>query len=552
VNETRAEEDLSKMANRQSTNRFGIDQVILKTIDWELASRRVLVDVRSDFIYAPHLSNVFRHASAELMDEVKSELSSGRFAPAPPITIEVPKSSRMQVVPRGSRGPTFSRPGGILLPKDRLLYQALADQAAPLIEKNTDRNRSYSHRFLRKSDEMFESSRSSWSRMQSRLNQLSSSKKGYVIKADVANCFASVNQHTLVNHLESIGYPASLKNALDTVLVLNTGDRNSRGLLQGIFPSDLLGNFYMNPVDQALKDLRVRSVRYVDDIYIFVSTVSQAEQIARKLTKTLRDYDLILNESKSKLINSKSLLIEEPDLEKLFSDASDELKGENIDSDYGFQSEWDDSDNDDGDEEETSDLQLSATIVLFNSIDEFPSHVEKIERFCLPLFAAARSNYAVDHVLATFPTRPAMAQIYCSYLSNFLDAKEVRFALQTLFTNAELYYDWQRMWILASLMTPDHSEDEIVAWALKTYKDGQRHEALRAVAAIFTAKHGAFARKKELADEYNISGSIYLQTAVLYGARYFQSAQRRAVLKSWSSQTGTHSLVAKSIEGLAK
>jgi retron-type reverse transcriptase len=123
--------------------------------------------------------------------------------------------------------------------------------------------------------------------MQTRLNNLS--KKGYVIKADVANCFASINQHTLINHLESIGYSATLRNALDTVLVLNTGDRNSRGLLQGIFPSDLLGNVYMNPIDQALKDLGVRSVRYVDDIYIFVSSISHAEEIARKLTKSLRD-----------------------------------------------------------------------------------------------------------------------------------------------------------------------------------------------------------------------------------------------------------------------
>jgi len=539
------------MANRQSSNRFGIDQAILKTIDWNLASRRVLVDVRSDFIYAPHLSNVFRHASADLIEEVKSELNSGRFAPAPPITIDVPKSSRMQVVPRGSRGPTFSRPGGILLPKDRLLYQALADEAAPLVERNTDRTRSYSHRFLRKSDDMFESSRSSWNRMQTRLNKLSGSKKGYVIKADVANCFASVNQHTLINHLESIGYPASLKNALDTVLVLNTGDRNSRGLLQGVFPSDLLGNFYMNPIDQMFKDLGVRSVRYVDDIYIFVSSVAQAEEIARKLTKTLRDYDLTLNESKSKLVNSKSLVIEEPDLEKLFSDASEELKGEHIDSDYGFQSEWDDSDEDE-DKGQASNLELRATIVLFDSIDEFPAHVEKIERFCLPLFAAAGSNYAVDHVLAAFSRRPAMSQIYCSYLSNFLDAKKVRKSLQALLTNAEMYYDWQRMWILASLMTPDTSEDDIVASALRIYRDGQRHEALRAVAAIFTAKHGSFTRKKELADDYNLSGSIYLQTAVLYGARYFQSAQRRAALKSWSSQTGTHSLVAKGIESLTK
>jgi hypothetical protein len=539
------------MANRQSTNRFGIDPAVLNTINWTLATRRILVDVRSDFIYAPHLSNVFRHAADELIAEVKGELNSGKFGLSAPITIEVPKSSRMLVVPKGSRGPTFSRPGSILLPKDRLLYQALADEAAPLIEKNTDRKRSFSHRFLKKSSEMFESSRASWNRMQTKLNKLSASKRGYVIKADVANCFASVNQHTLINHLEAIGYPAPLRNALDAMLVLNTGDRSSRGLLQGIFPSDLLGNFYLNPIDQMFKDLGIRSVRYVDDIYVFVPSIPKAEEIARELTKTLRDYDLILNESKSKLLNSKSLIVEEPDLEKLFSDASDELKDEEIDSDYGFQSEWDDGS--DGDSKSRIDnLELSAYIVLFDSIEEFPMHVEKIERFCLPLFAAAESDYAVAHVMASFSRRPAMSQIYCSYLSNFLETKAVRESLQALLVDAEIYYDWQRMWILASLMTPDTSSDETVSAALKIYRDGNRHEALRAVAAIFAAKHGSFTRQKELTDNYGLSGSTYLQTALLYGARYFQKEARRAAVKSWGGQSPTHSLVAKAIEGLTK
>src|SRR5207245_2123178 len=126
----------------------------------------------------------------------------------------------------------------------------------------------------------------------------------------------------------------------------------------------------------------------------------------------------------------------------------------------------------------------------------------------------------------------------------FLRTKQIRRSLKSFLTDPELYYDWQRMWILAALMTPDTSEDDIVSSALKIYKDGQRHEALRAVAAVFVAKHGTFPRQKELIDSYGASGSTYLQTSVLYGARYFQRATRRAVIKSWSGQSTTHSLVA--------
>jgi hypothetical protein len=539
------------MASRQSSSQFGIDPAVLKTIDWKLGTRRVLADIRSDFIYAPHFSAVFRHAAEDLIAEVKDELKSGRFGPGPPITIDVPKSSRMHVVPRGSRGPTFSRAGSILHPKDRLVYQILGDQAAPLIKKNTNRRRSFSHRILPKDPEMFEASRTSWNRMQTQLNKLGQSKKGYVIKADIANCFASINQHTLMDLLESIGYPATLRNALDTFLVLNTGDRSSRGLLQGIFPSDLFGNFYLNPIDQVFEDLAIRSVRYVDDIYVFVPSLDKAEEITRDLTTKLRDYDLILNESKSKLLHSNSILVEEPDLEKLFANASEELAGDEFDSDYGFQSEWNDDD-DEARGQDAKTLELRATIILFDSITEFPMHVEKIERFCLPLFAAARSDYAVDHVISVFPNRPAMSQIYCSYLSNFLDSEKVCQALLILLTNEELHYDWQRMWILASLMTPDSSDDATVSIGLKIFRDGYRHEALRAVAAIFTAKQGKFTRQKELSDLYGSTGSTYLQTAILYGARYFQAAKRRTAIKSWGGQSSTHMLVAKSVQALTK
>ena len=544
------------MADKRSTNEFGIDAVALNSLNWDLAAKRVLVDIRSDFIYAPHISNVFHHAADDLTTAVTTELKSGRFAPNRPVTIEVPKSSRMQVLPPGSRGPSFSRPGSILLPKDRLLYQVLADNAAPLIEQNTDRQRSFSHRLsISNAPEMFESSRASWNNLQRTLNDLSGAHpKSYVVKADIANCFEMINQHTLINHLDAIGYPSTLKGALDAFLVLVTGDRNSRGLLQGMFPSDLFGNFYLNPIDEHFRDLNIPSARYVDDIYIFVLSLRRAEEVTRLLTAKLRDYDLGLNEYKSKLLRSESLVIEEPDLERLFDDAFNERleqleEDAEIDADYGFQSEWED---DDEEAARESDAELHATEVLFDSIDDFPAHVEKIERFCLPLFAAATSDYAVQYVLENFGARPAMTQIYCAYLAKFSENKEITIALEKALTDDELLYDWQRMWIFAALMRWKKVSDEVIRAALRTYTDGVRHEALRAVAAILAAKHGSFTRQKQLADSYGHTSSTYLQTAVLYAARYFQNALRRASVKSWSAHSQTHAFVAKSISTLRR
>ncbi len=119
------------------------------------------------------------------------------------------------------------------------------------------------------------------------------------------------------------------------------------------------------------------------------------------------------------------MFAEEPDLEELFSDAvqeiSEQLDDADADTDYGFQKDWDDdedSDVDDEEEEGSDDLELKATQALFDSISLFPGHEEAIERFCLPLFTKAESDYAVDYVLGQLSRRPSMAQIYAAYLAS--------------------------------------------------------------------------------------------------------------------------------------
>ena len=127
--------------------------------------------------------------------------------------------------------------------------------------------------------------------------------------------------------LSDRGYPGPLASKLEEILLGYTGERNSRGILQGMYPSDLFGNFYLAPVDQFLKDdLGVPSTRYVDDLYIFLDSIQSSVPVVRKLIPMLRSYDLILNEAKSRILPAKTLLTEEPDLEELFNDAFEEAK----------------------------------------------------------------------------------------------------------------------------------------------------------------------------------------------------------------------------------
>jgi hypothetical protein len=343
--------------------------------------------------------------------------------------------------------------------------------------------------------------------------------------------------------LHDSGYPKALHSRLEALLTAFTGDRSSRGILQGIYPSDLFGNYYLAPIDRFLHEYGAPSARYVDDLYIFVESMDAADRLLRELVPVLRSYDLVLNEAKSSIMPKSALLSEEPDLEALFSAAVEEISAQvdddDFDADYGFQSDWEDQDEDD--DGEKGDLELKATMVLFDSIGEYTGNEENIERFCLPLFSTAGSDYAVEHVVDAFKKRPAMTQIYASYLAKFIDQKEVAtFLLEQVKDDA--LFDWQKMWTLAALLQQPKAGDEAVKEAMAVLKDGDRHEALRAVAAIFVGRFGDHSRRKTLVAYYS-SVTSYIQTAIYFSSRDWPAVERSNAKASWGSHGVLNSLL---------
>jgi hypothetical protein len=543
------------MAKVKPGQPFGLDPEWIQKIDWQQALARVTQDLRSDFVYSPHLSFVYAKAGDQILAQVKKELEDGKFSPGVPMTIEVPKTFRIQVaVPSKRLGPSYSRPGSILLPKDRLLYQALADQAAPIIDVKTDHDRSFSHRLAKgDSPTMFVPTRTCWSKLQkANADYAKQSSVKYILRLDIANFFGSLNQHTLINVLNDVGYPSALSSRLECLLTGYVGERSSRGILQGMCPSDLLGNFYLTPIDQFLKELNVPSARYVDDLYLFVESVDAAEQLLRKLIPELRSYDLVLNEAKSKIMPASALIAEEPDLEKLFNTAVEEISAQieedDFDADYGFQSEWDDADGDEGGDldDDTQELELAATKLLFDSISEYPGYEENIERFCLPLFARSRSGYAVAHVLDAFRKRPSMSQIYAAYLVGFLNDHDVSIFLVDELEDSSLM-DWQKMWVLAALLQAKEEAVGGAKAALDVFQDASRHEALRAAAAIYVGRFGDHGRRKSLRTMYP-SSSPYIQAAIYFSSRTWPTAERLTASNSWGAHSPLNQLLTAAMD----
>lgn len=538
------------MSAKKLDNAFGLSGSTIDAIDWTRVHKRVVHDLRSDFIWAPHMRYLYTNGGEELTSQLKGDLRAGQFNPGVPLTVEVPKSFRIKVGGAAKRlGPSFSRPGSVLPPYDRLFYQALAEAAAPIIDQKIDKARSFSHRLADgDEDAMFKPNRTCWADFQRALrSHADKADCKYILRTDVADYFGSVNQHTLVNELTDGGYPSDLAERLEALLPMYAGQRSSRGLLQGMYPSDLFGAFYLHPVDRFFRDRGIASARYVDDMYVFVASVDEADKVLRSLIPELRTFDLALNEVKSTVIPKTALFSEEPDLEQLFADAVNEVSSqtdeEDADVDYGFQREWDE------DEEQApelnEELELAATEDLFSAVDDFPGHEESIERFCLPIFTKAGSDIAIDHVLDALRKRPSMTQLYAVYLGKFVKEDD---ALQEVLID-ELQepslFDWQKMWIVAALHQVGSGSEEAIGVVATLLADGGRHDALRAVAANFVGRYGDHSRRRALVALYP-SVSDYVKLAMLYSSKTWPRVERTNV-RGWGGHGRLHAVMAKAL-----
>ena len=531
-------------------SKFGIAPAALEKLDFELAIKRILNDVRTDFIIAPHLSCVYVHCKDELIQEVKRLAKSGEFSPSLPITIDVPKKQRIKQVGVKRQPPNFVRPGGILYPRDRLLLQALANIAQPIIESKLNRKICFSQQPASElsTNRMFLSSRDCWSQMQLQLSSLINGNSNIVLRADVASCFQNINQHTLVNSLDGLGFQKEFLKPLESMLTQMSTGRSSRGILQGIYPSDLFGNFYLYPIDRYFTDEGIASIRYVDDIYAFFESHEKADTAIIGLYSELRRLDLSLNEAKTCITTPLGLLTSDPDLDEMFDDAIEEVRAiyianaeDEILTDYGFQSIWSEE-NPTIDNEE---IELKATEMLFDQIQKYNENCEEIERFCLPLFASFGSPYAIDHVLVKLYNTPSMSQIYFSYLSKFITHKNVQQHIFSAITQRKLTFDWEYLWAIGTIVQMPLISDEMVASLLKMCTENY-DDSVKAMAFIAVARHGDVSRQKTVVDALNRIHSPYIRGAILFSARYMQKAIRKNVIDLLENTDSLLQMIAKS------
>lgn len=527
-------------------NMPGLDKRILDAIDYEGVIERIKLDIRSDFIWAPHYNAIFAEAGEDLWMQLRKLLASGSYEPGLPHIAGVPKKSG------------FTRPGSILNPFDRFVYQALIDQVSEILEDNIDRDRCFGGVLSDDPYRMFVPENESYAKFQSKVRELCEGS-AYMLKADISNYFERIPQHSLVNLTRTAGCPGEIVNLLEEML-LGFRERRSFGIIQGLYPSDVLGNFLLSGLDAFCENEGIPSARYVDDIYLSFGSELEARKELLRLTEYLRADGLHLNELKTRVSPSNDLVREETAVDRLFGEAVDEINRlradeapRNGDRDagsfqYGFDADWGAPTDTDTEHEDEKPVEVMQTERLFSQIARYSGYEDGIEKFCLPLLESAGSDIAVEHVCKKMLDKPHQAVLYLSYLSAFVRGnRELVGFLEGLLSSERLIGDHQKMFLLAALSGAEKISRSKINIVLKWLRDKREHETVRAVAAVLVGSLGTAQYKKAVKLEYGNEPSGYVRGAILHASRYFTAPEKRTCKKAWGAHSSMNALIAKTI-----
>jgi hypothetical protein len=493
----------------------GLDRTVIGQIDHESVIAHVKADIRSDFILAPHYNAVISRSGDELWERLRQYLCAGTYEPELPITMSVPKER------------FFTRPGSILRPADRFLYQALIDHVMDQLEGNLDRERSFSHVPTDEEGQMFVPNHESWERFQARIVDICD-ESGFILKADISNYFERLPQHHLVNLMTAAGCAPEVVSLLEEMM-LSFRERNSFGIIQGVYPSDALGNFFLSDFDAYCELTGILSARYIDDVYMGFDTEAHAREGLGSLIETLRKDGLHLNEYKSKILAAGDLIREETAVDRLFDEIREEVEDDEVyerASPYGFEVEWEDE----GEENLLQDQgEVENTIVerLLENIGDYPRQEDQIEKFCLPILRSALSDSVAEYVLGKLKEKPHQTRLYFSYISTFVSFHQDMVSELEELVSDEAVSDYQRMFLLATLLRAPTIKRATVNVALQWLQNPRVAMETRAMAAIFAAKNGTAQQKRSVRTSYEGEPADYARSAILYSARYLTPAERR-------------------------
>ena len=361
-----------------------------------------------------------------------------------------------------------TRPAAVATLRDRVVFEALVQESRPRIAK-----------FLVSSDAVLwpraDESRPVWNDFERAPTDMGG---GYVVSADVAGYYESVDHNRLMLSLADAGVSKALRSAMVRQLGELMGD--DRGLPQGVQTSDTLATLYLTPVDSALQRAGITFWRHGDDYRLWAPNYPEALKAIFELEQALRRRGLLLSSGKLKVytMGRYGKILNDVDQatmqfretmrearEKALLEATDEelmtaIQNAGIDEDMQWRFWY----------HQTVDLdemlkalapsltpkpieivaEMFRDLVGKQSKDALPANIAHARlTFCLRRLARAKSPDALPWIGELLVTRPDETQDLANYMLALIsvDPGKVVAASQYALTNKAHLLDWERAWI---------------------------------------------------------------------------------------------------------
>jgi hypothetical protein len=502
-----------------------MDLVTKLSIAW----KRVQEDRSTDFLLGDFEYQAFHRFRGRLLKQLAKRIEEEGLDFAP-------KSLRQIRVPKGS---FTTRPGSVPELDDRVYYQALVDDVADQIEPNLSPIKdgvlhSYRYSGKRSAGKMFLQKRASYRTFSQRIRQLGKAHD-WVVVTDVATFYERIYHHDLENTLRGLGGdPDTVRQVMNLLRHWRKG--SSYGIPQGIWPSDYLGNAYLDPIDKFMVRAGFDLCRYVDDIRVAADSFLEAQGILVQLEERLSSLGLALGGAKTDVVDSarleEVLFPYKPRFDEIFNELREVMKGV-----MGLTDPYTRPDPADLAElEETVELASVRELFREELEERFPNPF--VARFCLATLTTFRDADLVDEVLDKLGALVEVSPRVVVYLVRV--AKEVGSAGKirkhlARFIQAEdaTVYDWQRMWMLQALNRIGDLNGGTVG-SIRDILMNQRHSLHDAVvvqALLLVGQHGDDADRRWISELYDEEHSPWIRRAILYSIRGLDKAKRNHFYK---------------------